>query len=142
VTQPLQVIGRDLSGGLHLDGRFHVVDDEIHLDAAGQTPQSQGCAGLPVLIPRPQFVEDVVLQRLAEEFRSGGSSLLSRSTQRAAGYRKTAGSARFEPLNPAGTEHHSCVHLANQHPGATRTSDRAILRQKPLPRAPTRTPAR
>ncbi len=39
--ESLQVVCGDLGGGLGLDRELHVVDDEIHFDAAGQTPVTE-----------------------------------------------------------------------------------------------------
>jgi hypothetical protein len=62
------VVRGDLGGGLDLDRELHVVDDEIDLDATGQTPVAECGERLRVRVVSAEFVEDPVLEGLAVQF--------------------------------------------------------------------------
>ena len=64
-AQALEMICRNFDRSLCLDRDLHVVDNEVHLDAAGQAPVAESGKGLGIGVVGAQFVEDPVLEGLA-----------------------------------------------------------------------------
>ena len=65
LPKPVQMIGGNFGRSFCLNGKLHVVDDEVYFDPTSQTPVAQRGKSLGVRIVRAEFMEYPVLERLA-----------------------------------------------------------------------------
>lgn len=66
-AEALEMVGGDSGGGFGFEGRLHIVDDEVDLDAAGEAPIAELGKGFGIGIVRGQFMKDPVLESFAVE---------------------------------------------------------------------------
>ena len=65
------MISSDSRTSFCLDSNLHVIDDEVYLDAAGQTPVAEAGESFGVGVVGAQLVKYPILESLAIEFRTG-----------------------------------------------------------------------
>src|SRR5713101_5344348 len=70
VSKTSQMIGRDLRRSLGFNREVEIIDHEVDLDAAGQSPVTQPREPLLVSIACSQLVEDPVFESLAVKLRA------------------------------------------------------------------------